>query len=54
MKETYQVFRLVSYDQVQTVQANSIEEAMELADALNEWDDPQETNYELHAHKVKG
>jgi hypothetical protein len=54
MKETYQVFKLVSYDQVQTVEANSMEEAMELADALNEWDDPQETNYELHAHKVEG
>ncbi len=53
MKETYQVFKLVTYDQVQTVEANSMEEAIELAETLNNWDDPQETNYELHAHKVE-
>jgi hypothetical protein len=49
----YIVYKIVSYDQQQIVEAENKTDAMDLADELGNWDDPIETNYELDAHEVK-
>lgn len=49
----YIVYKMVSYDQQQMVEAESESEAIDLADELNDWDDPIETNYQFDAHEVK-
>jgi hypothetical protein len=49
----YIVYKMVSYDQQQMIEANSPEEAIELAEEYNEWDDPIETNYDFDAHEIK-
>jgi hypothetical protein len=49
----YIVYKMVSYDQQQMVEAENESDAIDLADELNNWDDPIETNYQLDAHEVK-
>ena len=49
----YIVYKMVSYDQEQMVEAECEADAIDLAEEYNNWDDPIETNYQFDAHEVK-
>lgn len=49
----YIVYKMVSYDQQQMVEAEDAQKAIELAEEYNDWDNPIETDYQYDAHEVK-
>lgn len=49
----YIVYKMVSYDQQQMVEAENKSDAIDLANELNNWDDPIETDDHYDAHEVK-
>ena len=49
----YEVYKTVTYDLYQEVEAGSMEEAIALAQEINNWDSPVETDYDYTAVKIE-
>ena len=49
----YEVYKTVTYDLYQEVEADSMEEAIEIAQEMNDWDSPIDTEEDYTAVEMK-
>lgn len=49
----YKVFKMTTTEQEQVVEANDCDSAIEIAEELDNWNDPLETNDSFCAHEYK-